>query len=85
MLSFNDFFQRVLALLELEFDGTVNPYDGLYSELALDSFQALQLIIITESLADVALPPVDLPELYTAQDSYDYYVSLWHSVASGAP
>lgn len=67
---------RVAELLELEVDGPISPYDGLYTELALDSFQALQLIVIIETLADSPVPPLDLPELFTMQDAFDYYVSL---------
>src|SRR6478735_7763981 len=84
LLSYDDFTCRLLDLLALEVEGPVNPYDGLYTELALDSFQALQLIVIIESLADAQVPPLDLPDLFTVQDAYDYYVSLREAAVADA-
>jgi acyl carrier protein len=76
MLDYDRMSARVAELLGLEIDGPIDPGVGLYDELGLDSFQALQLIVIIESLADAPVPPLDLPELFTMQDAYDYYVSL---------
>lgn len=76
MLAFDAFAERVTGLLEIDLGRPLNPYDGLYDELALDSFQTLQLIVIIESLADVLVPPLDIPELYTVQDAHSYYESL---------
>lgn len=42
--------------------------------IGLDSLQAFQLIIFIEALANVDVPPLDLPDIYTVQDAYDYYV-----------
>jgi len=77
MLTFETYTTRVVDLLGLDLsDRPITPDDGLYTDLALDSFQALQLIVVTEAIADISVPPVEIPELFSAQDAYDYYVSL---------
>jgi len=77
MLTFETYTTRVVNLLGLDLsDRPITPDDGLYTDLALDSFQALQLIVVTEAIADISVPPVEIPELFSAQDAYDYYVSL---------
>jgi acyl carrier protein len=82
MLDYGALSRRVIELLNLDIEGEVDPTDNLYADLALDSFQALQLIVIIESLADTLMPPVDLPELYTMQDAFDYYATLVESERS---
>ena len=75
VLSYDDFVVRVGNLLDIDFPAVVNPFADLYDELGLDSLQAYQLIVIVESLAD-AVPPDDIPELYTMQDAFAYYEAL---------
>lgn len=47
----------------------------LFDELALDSMQAFELILVTEEIADLLLPPVQMPSMYTLGDVYRYYVA----------
>jgi hypothetical protein len=53
VLTFDRFAARTLDQLDLERDPGVplTPYTGLFDELALDSFQAFQLILVIETLA----------------------------------
>ncbi len=79
MLAFEQFAGSLVEFLDLDIEGAVSPFDGLYTELALDSFQALQLVVTVESMAGAMVPPVDMPELHTVQDAYDYYCALARS------
>lgn len=54
----------------------VTPRTGLYDDLALDSFQAVEVVLRVEALAgrddeDGAVPP-----LYTLGDLHGYYLAL---------
>jgi len=55
---------------------TIGPQSGLYTDLAMDSLQAFELIILVEGLAGVDVPSIALPELYTVEDAYNYYLEL---------
>lgn len=78
VLTFDRFAERTIDLLEIEIetDVAVTPYTGLFDELALDSFQAFQLILIVESLAEIDVPPAELPVMLTLEDAYGYYCGL---------
>jgi acyl carrier protein len=76
MLNYDSFSTRVLELLEIPQDKRINPYAELYGELGFDSLQGFQIIVISERLADIDVPPFAIPEIYTMQDAYDYYRSL---------
>ena len=76
MLDYTNFTTHLAELLGLETDFSIAPDVGLYDDLSLDSIQALELLIITESLADIGAPLIEIPELYTMGDVYDYYVQL---------
>lgn len=75
-MDFEQFVERVEALLRVEVPRPANPYDSLYDDLGLDSFQAFELMIVIEGLAECMVPPMDLPELYTLADAFAYYEQL---------
>lgn len=75
-MNFDQFVERVGTLLDVEIPKPVNPYDSLYDDLGLDSFQAFELMIVVEGLAECMVPPMELPELYTLADAYEYYQQL---------
>jgi len=76
MMTYDQFTRRVVELLELDLVFPVNPFDGLFDEVGLDSFQTMQLIVVIEALAGIDVPPLEIPEMFTVQDTYDYYGSL---------
>ncbi len=76
MLTFADFTSQVGTLLEVDIPEDISPYDSLYEELGLDSFQAYELICIVEGMADCLVPPETLPEMYTLSDAFGYYEEL---------
>lgn len=75
-LELDRFCERLLQILEIEAGSRFGPLDNLYETVGLDSFQAFQMIIVIESLAGADVPPVELPEMYTLQDAYQYYLVL---------
>ena len=75
-MNFDQFVERLQALLRVTFPDPVDRSDGLYDDLGLDSFQAFELLIIIEGLAGSMVPPVEIPELYTLADAYAYYEQL---------
>lgn len=75
MFDYEAFSERIAELIGIDVQPPLNPYDGLYTDLGLDSLQAFELIIIIETLAD-AVPLDDVPELYTMQDAFEYYAHL---------
>ena len=75
-MDFAEFVRRLSTLLRVEFPDDVNPYDSLYADLGLDSFQAFEMLIIIEGLADCMVPPLEVPEIYTLNDAYAYYQHL---------
>lgn len=82
LLNYDEFSARVHSLLSMTCPLPINPYQGLYDELALDSLQAFQLVVVTEALADVDVPPSEIPAMFTMQDAFDYYVRLRSSELS---
>jgi len=75
-VEFNQFVERIAALLRVEIPTPINPYDSLYDDLGLDSVQALELMIVVEALAESLVPPMQMPELYTLADAFEYYRRL---------
>ena len=72
MVNFEEYVKIMTDILQL--DGReVALESGLYDEWGLDSLQAFELIIMTEQLAGLHVPPPDVPEMYTAGDAYVYY------------
>jgi acyl carrier protein len=59
-------------ILELDPQG-INVESGLYDDWGLDSLQAFELIIMSEQLAGLAVPPAEIPDMYSAGDAYGYY------------
>jgi acyl carrier protein len=75
-LDFTTFVTRLRSVLDAEIPESVTPYDSLYEELGFDSFQAFELLIVVESLAESLVPPAEVPELYTLGDAHAYYEQL---------
>jgi acyl carrier protein len=76
MLAYDEFSSKVAQLLQLEIEQPINPYDGLYDVIGIDSVQAFELLVIVESLANVDVPPAEIPGLFTMADVYEYYTGL---------
>jgi acyl carrier protein len=84
-VDFEEFVRRIGSILEVEIFEPANPYDSLYDDIGLDSFQAYQLLIVIEGLAGCAVPPLDVPELFTLADAFDYYEQLGGSRDGSSP
>lgn len=75
-LSFEQFVERLRVLLKVEIPDPVNRYASLFDDLGLDSFKAFELMIIVEGLAESMVPPMEVPEIFTLSDAYEYYEQL---------
>jgi acyl carrier protein len=84
-MELGEFCRRLLELLQIDPQLSFGPDDTLFDTIGLDSFQAFQLIVIVEALADVDVPPVDIPEMYTLRDTYSYYLTLRSSDVTVEP
>jgi acyl carrier protein len=47
---------------------------SIYGDWGLDSLQTFELIIMTEDLAGLRVPPAEVPPIYLIGDAYDYYL-----------
>jgi acyl carrier protein len=74
--SFEQFVSRLRGLWRVEIPDQVTPDTSLFDDLAIDSIQAFELLIIIESVADCMVPPVEVPEMYTLADTFDYFCEL---------
>lgn len=45
----------------------------IFDDLDLDSLEALELLVIVESLAGLMVPPEETPLIFTLGDAYNYY------------
>jgi len=76
-LTFEQFAERVAAQFSLQADAGILAWDtGLFDELGLDSLQAFMLILLVESLAEVEVPPVEIPPMFVLGDAFTYYEDL---------
>jgi len=81
-LSYERFSSEVAVQLELDCDMPIKPSDGLFTDLALDSLQAFELIVVIEQLAGLGspaggeVPSNVLPIMLTMQDAFVYYETL---------
>lgn len=75
-MTFDQFVERIATLLKLDLPEQVGPDASLYDDVGIDSFEAFQLLIVIEGLAECLVPPLEFPELYTLGDAYAYYQVL---------
>lgn len=72
-------FAKYLKIFGHEFNPDGLPLErstGLYDDLGLDSFDAFRLMLFSEDIAGLILPPEEMPPLFTVGDAYDYYRAL---------
>jgi acyl carrier protein len=72
-VTFEQFAETLLTRLRFGGPVQVEPGTGLYDELELDSVHALEMIVVIENMADIVVPPPELPELWTVGDAFAYY------------
>ncbi|MDA8103514.1 MAG: acyl carrier protein [Nitrospiraceae bacterium] len=73
-LAFDQYVSALVHELGLSLKVVATEATGLHDELGLDSFSTFELIVVTEQLADVRLPPPEVPPLFTLGDAYAYYL-----------
>jgi acyl carrier protein len=72
-LSLEDFVSSIKGRVSFEIPAEASPYDRLAGDLLLDSLAVFELVVLSEILSGVLLPPADLPVLDTLADLYEYY------------
>ena len=78
-MGVDEFIGRLRGALSVEIPEDVGPHDGLYDDLGFDSFQAFELIVVVEAMADCLVPPPEIVEMYTLADAFAYYEQLARS------
>jgi acyl carrier protein len=74
MKDFDDYASILLEIFhKVEHDGVSRSAD-LYEEIGLDSLQTFELIVLSEQMAGLMIPPVEIPAINSMGDAYDYYV-----------
>lgn len=73
---FDDFARHLAQALRVDPGPHIAEATDLFEEWMLDSLQAFEMILVVETMADVALPPPTIPEIFTVGDAYRYLVSL---------
>jgi len=74
-MTFDEYVARLFKALHLERTGSFDRSDDLYETVGLDSLQAFELILFTEELAGLSVPPSEIPMIFTLGDAYSYYES----------
>jgi len=82
MHDFAAFCRLVHANLQLDGPLADSREVGLFDDLALDSLQTFQLVILIEESAGLMVPPEFPPEMYTIGQAFDYYLQAARLAAS---
>lgn len=70
------FARRLAGALGIDVADHTGPEASLFDDWGLDSLGSFQLIVAIETMADCAVPPPFVPEMYTVADAFAYYRSL---------
>jgi acyl carrier protein len=73
MKDFDGYVELMSELLRIPKQSGLDPSDSIYDDWGLDSLQAFELIVLTEGLAGLSVPPEDIPALFLISDAYGYY------------
>lgn len=85
MLEFQAFCTRITDGLSLDCREDLAESASLYDDLLLDSLETFHLVVLTESLSGIAIPPESIPPLFTIGDVYAYYVQMVQASHGQAP
>lgn len=70
---FDAFVDEVRSRWSVPVPDGVDGHADLADDLGADSLQMYQLVVLTESLAEVSSAPAEVPELHTLADAFTYY------------
>jgi acyl carrier protein len=71
--ALNEYLAMMSEMLQVQAIEPLEPQSSLYEDWGIDSLQAFELIILTEQLAGLHIPPAEIPLMFTVQDAYEYY------------
>jgi acyl carrier protein len=83
-MDFGEFAELLISHMELPYTGPFERSTGVYDELGVDSLQAFQMLIIIETAAELDVPSLELPDIITLGDAYDYYLAA-RAASAGTP
>jgi acyl carrier protein len=75
VLTYTEYWARVSNLLEMD-NNVPEPNASLMEHLGFDSLLILEMIVVSEGLAQIEMPSPEIPLLTTANDAYTYYRNL---------
>ena len=78
--DFEEYVSRLFEALDIEVRSGYTQDSGLYDDIGLDSLQAFELVIFTEELAGLTMPPPFIPMIFTLGDAYTYFLTSGQSV-----
>lgn len=78
MTSFATYTRKLMGELGIEGldPSKVDEDTSLWDDLAMDSFDAVRLVVLTELMSGILIPDIPLPELFTMGDAYAYFRQL---------
>jgi hypothetical protein len=82
-MTFNEYASSLEKAIGVTFPPAYGPDTGLFDEIDLDSLSAFELILFTEDLAGLTVPPAEPPSLATLGDAFSYYLAA-SRLAAGA-
>jgi len=81
--SFDEYCERLAAVLEFPSNVKLDQATNLQDDLELDSLGTFELVVVTENLAGLVVPLVDdVPPIWTLGDAYDYYLKAVKGASS---
>ena len=83
MVKYDAYISLMAELLKVPLHSQLNVESSLYEDWGIDSLQTFELIIITEQFAGLAVPPAEIPAMFSLGDAYAYYQQCWESAHSG--
>jgi acyl carrier protein len=77
VLGIEEYWLRLGTIIGLPPINPIVPSLSLEGDIGVDSLQSLEVIIVTEQMAGVWIPPAVQPEIFTVADAYSYYVECY--------
>lgn len=73
MLIFESYTSQLLAALDIHWEDEAHA-GTLLEDVGMDSMDLFELVVFTERIAGLEIPPDQIPDLMTLGDAYNYYI-----------
>jgi len=78
MEKFEEYCTQVFDTLGVVGIDIANSSSITLSDMGLDSFHALEIVLVTEEMAGLQYSPGEMPAIYTLADAFNYFVKCEH-------